>query len=62
MLTKAIARMLDNSGDGLGRVFSHYKVGMELAAMAEKLETMEKRMKKFEEEQKVSRTAEGDGE
>ena len=62
MLTKAIARMLDNSGDGLGRVFFHYKVGMELAAMAEKLETMEKRMEKLEKEPKASSAAEGDGE
>lgn len=61
MLTKAIARALDSAGDGVGRVFAHYRVGDRLVTMTERMEAMEKRLKKLEKAQKTAVTDADEG-
>lgn len=59
MITDAMARALDTAGDGIGRVFAHFKVGSRLVAMSKRMETMEKKIKSLEKKLKVE-SAEAD--
>lgn len=48
MITEAIAKTLDSTGNGIGAAFAHFKVGSKLKAMAERLEKAEKKIDAFE--------------
>ncbi len=53
MITDAMARALDTAGDGIGRVFAHFKIGSRLIAMAKKLDAQEKKIKALEKKLKT---------
>ena len=48
MITEAIARTLDSTGNGIGAAFAHFKVGSKLKTMAERLEKAEKKIDALE--------------
>lgn len=58
MITEAIAKVLDSTGNGIGAAFAHFKVGSKLRMMAERIEKAEK---KIDELEKKLKKAEKDG-
>lgn len=48
MITEAIARTLDSTGNGIGAAFAHFKVGSKLKLMSERLVKAEKKIDALE--------------
>lgn len=57
MITEAMARALDSAGDGVGRVFAHFRVGRTLKLMCERIDKLEKELKAVK---KQAKTADND--
>lgn len=57
MITDAMARALDSAGDGIGRVFAHYKIGAMLVAMCGRIDALEKKVKTLENKLKAAEKA-----
>lgn len=54
MITEAIARALDSAGDGVGRVFAHFRVGRTLKLMSERIDKLEKELKAVKKQAKTA--------
>lgn len=65
MITEAIAKVLDSTGNGIGAAFAHFKVGTKLKVMSERLAKAEKKIdeleKKLEKKPEKAEKAEKDG-
>ena len=57
MITEAMARALDSAGDGVGRVFAHFRVGRTLKLMSERIDKLEKELKAVKKQAKASEKA-----
>lgn len=53
MITEAMARALDSAGDGVGRVFAHFRVGRTLKLMSERIDKLEKELKAVKKQAKT---------
>ena len=60
MITEAMARALDSAGDGVGRVFAHFRVGRTLKLMSERIDKLEKEMKAVKKQAKASEKADAE--
>lgn len=60
MITEAMARALDSAGDGVGRVFAHFRVGRTLKLMSERIDKLEKELKAVKEQAKASEKADAE--
>lgn len=54
MITEAMARALDSAGDGVGRVFAHFRVGRTLKLMSERIDKLEKELKAVKKQAKTA--------
>lgn len=52
-----MARALDSAGDGVGRVFAHFRVGRTLKLMSERIDKLEKELKAVKKQAKASEKA-----
>lgn len=55
-----MARALDSAGDGVGRVFAHFRVGRTLKLMSERIDKLEKEMKAVKKQAKASEKADAE--
>ena len=60
MITEAMARALDSAGDGVGRVFAHFRVGRTLKLMSERIDKLEKELKAVKKHAKASEKADAE--
>ena len=60
MITEAMARALDSAGDGVGRVFAHFRVGRTLKLMSERIDKLEKELKAVKKQAKASERADAE--
>lgn len=60
MITEAMARALDSAGDGVGRVFAHFRVGRTLRLMSERIDKLEKELKAVKKQAKASEKADAE--
>lgn len=60
MITEAIARALDSAGDGVGRVFAHFRVGRTLKLMCERIDKLEKELKAVKKQAKAPEKADAE--
>lgn len=60
MITEAMARALDSAGDGVGRVFAHFRVGRTLKLMSERIDKLEKELKTVKKQAKASEKADAE--
>lgn len=60
MITEAMARALDSAGDGVGRVFAHFRVGRTLKLMSERIDKLEKELKALKKQAKASEKADAE--
>ena len=60
MITEAMARALDSAGDGVGRVFAHFRVGRTLKLMCERIDKLEKELKSVKKQAKASEKADAE--
>lgn len=60
MITDAMARALDSAGDGVGRVFAHFRVGRTLKLMSERIDKLEKELKAVKKQEKASEKADAE--
>lgn len=68
MITEAIAKTLDSTGNGIGAAFAHFKIGSKLKLMSErlvkaekKIDELEKKLEKKPEKVEKAEKAEKDG-
>ncbi len=55
-----MARALDSAGDGVGRVFAHFRVGRTLKLMCERIDKLEKELKSVKKQAKASEKADAE--
>ena len=60
MITEAMARALDSAGDGVGRVFAHFRVGRMLKLMSDRIDKLEKELKAVKKQAKASEKADAE--